>query len=216
MRRVLDTLLVAAIGFTLLVGSIQAHEEDAKPGTKPPSAMRKEMNLPQGAQLPAKKPNPSPKEKALAAQLAQLEKRRDALISKSAQLGAQLYNTQDPAERERLKRERIAVRKELGEVIQKRTQVYKAWQKTAMERWRRENPEAFQTPRGVPPGMQPGTSMPPQVIAKQIQIAQEQLAKLKKEGKPDTDPQVKMYKERIERYQQMLKSSAAKPAEPVR
>ncbi|MCS6830328.1 MAG: hypothetical protein RMM08_10460 [Armatimonadota bacterium] len=203
------------VSFGLLFGcslAAFAHEEPPKPTAQPPSVARKEMNLPPGAQIPKKVPKPSPKEKALSAQLQQLEKQRDALINKSAQLDRKRLSTQDPAERKRLDQQKLALVRELDEVVRKREAVYKAWQKAAMERWRKENPEAFQAPPGTPPGMPPG--MPPQIIAKQIQVAEEQLAKLKKQGKPDTDPQVKMYKERIDRYKQMLKSTAAKPPAP--
>ncbi|GIV15727.1 MAG: hypothetical protein KatS3mg022_1162 [Armatimonadota bacterium] len=197
---------IAAVAFAC-VTMAQAQEQGPKPVPRPPSIARKDMNLPPGAQVPssAKKSKPSPKEKALAAQLQQLEKQRDALINKSAELDRKRLSTQDPEERKRLDREKLALLQQLDKVVARREVVYRAWQKAAMERWRRENPEAFQTPPGMPPGM------PPQIIAKQIEIAQEQLAKLKKQGKPDTDPQVKMYKERIERYKQMLKASAAKP-----
>lgn len=201
----------------LLVGAVlaQAQEPSSKPAPKPvprpPSLMRKDLNLPPGAQVPAptKKSNPSPKEKALAAQLQQLEKQRDALINRSAELERKRLSTQDPEERKRLETQKLALLKELDTVVTKRNEVYRAWQKAAMERWRRDNPEAFQTPPGMPSGGVPG--MHPQIIAKQIEIAQEHLAKLKKQGKPDTDPQVQMYRERIERYKQMLKATAAKP-----
>lgn len=206
-----------AITTVFLAGVVLAQAQEAsptpgpKPIPKPPTVMRKELNLPPGAQVPApaKKPNPSPKEKALAAQLQQLEKQRDAIISKSAELDRKRLSTQDPEERKQLEKQKLALLKELDAVVTERNRVYKAWQRAAMERWRKENPEAFQTPPGMPPGMVPGMS--PQILAKQIQIAQEQIDKLKKQGKPDTDPQVKMYRERIERYKQMLKSTAAKP-----
>lgn len=205
--------VVATVAMVLLACAAfaQNKEQAPKPVLKPPSLIRKDLNLPPGAQVPTttKKPNPSPKEKALAKQLGQLEKQRDALIDKLAELDRKRLSAQDPAEQKRLEQEKLAVVKQLDVVVTKRDTVYKAWQKAAMERWRRENPEAFQTRPGMPPGMVPG--MPPQIIAKQIEIAQEQLAKLKKQGKPDTDPQVKMYKERLERYKQMLKASAAKP-----
>ncbi|MGC8785313.1 MAG: hypothetical protein ACP5RN_13125 [Armatimonadota bacterium] len=205
--------VAATVGMVLLACTVfaQSKEQAPKPVPKPPSLVRKDLNLPPGAQVPttSKKPNPSPKEKALAAQLRQLEKQRDALIDKLAQLDRKRLGTQDPAERKQIEQEKLVVVKQLDAVVTKRNAVYKAWQKAAMERWRKENPEAFQTPPGMPPGMAPG--MPPQIIAKQIEIAKEQLDKLKKQGKPDTDPQVKMYKERIERYTQMLKASAAKP-----
>lgn len=199
---------IAVAVVVLATGVTLAHEEtpEPKPVAKPP--LQKEMiNLPKGAQVPTKKPNPSPKGKALAAQLQQLEKQRDALIKQSMELDKKRMSTQDPAERKRLDAEKLQLVKRLAEVVQKRETVYKAWQKAAMERWRRENPEAFQSP----PGTLPGMTMPPQIIAKQIEIAKEQLAKLKKQGKPDTDPQVKMYRERIDRYTQMMKSVAAKP-----
>ncbi len=195
-------VVVLATGVTLA----QEKTPEPKPIAKPP-LQKKMINLPKGAQVPTKKPNPSPKEKALAAQLQQLEKQRDALIKQSMELDKKRMSTQDPAERKRLDAEKLQLVKRLAEVVQKRETVYKAWQKAAMERWRRENPEAFQSP----PGRLPGMTMPPQIIAKQIEIAKEQLAKLKKQGKPDTDPQVKMYRERIERYTQMMKSVAAKP-----
>lgn len=205
--------VVATVAMVLLACAVfaQGKEQAPKPVLKPPSLARKNLNLPPGAQVPAttKKPKPSPKEKALAAQLGQLEKRRDALINKLAEVNRKRLNAQDPAEQKRLEQQKLAIVKELDAVVAKREAVYRAWQKAAMERWRRENPEAFQTKPGMPPGMAPG--MPPQIIAKQIEVAKEQLAKLKKQGKPDTDPQVKMYKERIERYTQMLKASAAKP-----
>jgi hypothetical protein len=207
-------LASAVVIFAGVIKPLWAQGEHSKPVPQPPAAAKKDLNLPQGAQSPApqKKSTPSPKEKALAPQLTQLEKRRDALINKSVQLGIRLQNTTDPAERKRLEADRRALMAEMDQVVKKRAEVYRAWQKAAMERWRRDNPEAFQTPPGMPPGMAPGMS--PQVLAKQIEIAKEQLAKLKKEGKPDTDPQVKMFKERIERYQQMLKASAAKPVVP--
>ncbi|MEJ5252615.1 MAG: hypothetical protein HPY54_15695 [Chthonomonadetes bacterium] len=206
MMRLSVPIALAVVFLTTVV--VLAHEEPKEPTpvAKPP--LQKEMiNLPKGAQVPTKKPNPSPKEKALAAQLQQLEKRRDALIKQSMELDRKRFSTQDPAERRRLDAEKLQLVKQLDEVVKKRDTVYKAWQKAAMERWRRENPEAFQSPPGMPPGM----TMPPQIIAKQIEIAKEQLAKLKKQGKPDTDPQVKMYKERIARYTQMMKMTAAKP-----
>ncbi len=205
--------VVATVAMVLLAGAAfaQSKEQAPKPVLTPPSPVRKDLNLPPGAQVPTatKKPKPSPKEKALAAQLGQLEKQRDALITRLAEVDRKRLNTQDAAEREQLQQQKLAIVKELDAVVAKREAVYKAWQTAAMERWRKENPEAFQTTPGMPPGMAPG--MPPQIIAKQIEIAKEQLAKLKKQGKPDTDPQVKMYKERIERYTQMLKASAAKP-----
>lgn len=207
------SVIAATTVFLVCTVLAQAQEPSPKPVPKPtprpPSIMRKDMNLPPGAQVPKKTPKPSPKEKALAAQLQQLEKQRDALINKSAELERKRLSTQDPEERKRLDREKLALLQQLDKVVVRREAVYRAWQKAAMERWRKENPEAFQTPPGMPPGMTPG--MPPQIIAKQIEIAQEQLAKLKKQGKPDTDPQVKMYRDRIERYKQMLKASAAKP-----
>ncbi len=214
MIRTLAAVAVTAV-FVITSGAL-AHEEPPKPVAKPPTIMKKELNLPPGAQVPTKpkQSKPSPKEKALAEQLAALEKRRDQLIEQSRQLDQKRFATTDPAERKRLDQRKLALVKELDAVVSKRAEVYKAWQKAAMERWRRDNPEAFQTPPGMPPGMPPGTSMPPQIIAKQIEIAKEQLAKLKKEGKPDTDPQVKMYQERIQRYTQMLKSAAAKPPAP--
>lgn len=203
--------VVATVAIAILVvSSAWAHEEPPKPVAQPSAPA---MNLPPKAQVPKKQPQPSPKEKALLAQLTQLEKQRDALIQKSAELDKKRFSTQDPEERKRLDQQKLALLKEMDAVVTKRNTVYKAWQKAAMERWRKENPEAFQTPPGMPPGMAPG--MPPQIIAKQIEIAKEQLAKLKKQGKPDTDPQVKMYKERIERYQQMLKAASAKPPKPA-
>lgn len=203
-------MIVALAGVLWCATALWAQEGAPKPVAKPSVPA---MNLPPKAQVPAKKSQPSPKEKALLAQLNQLEKRRDILIQKSAELDKRRFSTQDPEERQRLDQQKLALLKEMDAVVTKRNQVYRAWQKAAMERWRKENPEAFQTPPGMPPGMAPG--MPPQIIAKQIEIAKEQLAKLKKEGKPDTDPQVKMYKERIERYQQMLKTSAARPLKPA-
>jgi len=202
-------VVVVLAGALLWTTAARAHEEPPKPVPKPPAPA---MNLPPKAQVPTKKSQPSAKEKALLARLVQLEKQRDALIQRSAELDKKRLSTQDPAERKRLDQQKLALLKEMDAVVTKRSEVYKAWQKAAMERWRKENPEAFQTPPGMPPGMAPGMS--PQVLAKQIEIAKEQLAKLKKEGKPDTDPQVKMYKERIERYQQMLKATAAKPPTP--
>jgi len=202
-------VVVVLAGALFWATAVCAQEGSPKPVPKPSAPA---MNLPPKAQVPTKKPQPSAKEKALLAQLTQLEKQRDILIQKSAELDKKRLSTQDPAERKRLDQQKLALLKEMDAVVTKRNAVYKAWQKAAMERWRKENPEAFQTPPGMPPGMAPG--MPPQVIAKQIEIAKEQLAKLKKQGKPDTDPQVKMYKERIERYQQMLKASAARPVGP--
>lgn len=203
---------VAVTAVFLLTGVAFAQEKTPSHEPAPKLAVIKEgrTNLPKGAQLPTKKPNPSPKEKALVAQLHQLEKQRDALINKSIELDRKRLSTQDPAERKRLDNEKLALVKRLDEVVKKRAAVYKAWQQAAMERWRKENPEAFQTPPGMPPGM----TMPPQVIAKQIEIAKEQLAKLKKQGKPDTDPQVKMYRERIKRYTEMLKASSGRPPMP--
>lgn len=203
--------MVATVAIALLViSSAWAQERAPKPVAKPSVPV---TNLPPKAEVPTKKPQPSPKEKALLAQLTQLEKQRDALIQKSAELDKKRFSTQDPEERKRLDQQKLALLKEMDAVVTKRNTVYKAWQKAAMERWRKENPEAFQTPPGMPPGMAPG--MPPQIIAKQIEIAKEQLAKLKKQGKPDTDPQVKMYKERIARYQQMLKAASTKPPKPA-
>ena len=204
------TLTGVAIAAVFLFSSgIFAYEEPSKPVAKSPTLMKKEMNLPPGAQVPTQKKEskPSPKEQALANQLAQLEKRRDQLIERAREVDSKRLSTADPAERKQLDQQKLALVKELDAVVTKRAEVYKAWQNAAMERWRRDNPEAFQTPPNMPPGM----TMSPQVIAKQIEIAKEQLAKLKKEGKPDTDPQVKMYQERIQRYTQMLKASAAKP-----
>lgn len=203
---------VAVTVVFLLASAAFAQEKTGSPKPVPKPAVIKEqmLNLPKGAQVPTKKPNPSPREKALAAQLHQLEKQRDALINKSIELDKKRLSTQDPAERKRLDNEKMALVKQLDEVVRKRSAVYKAWQKAAMERWRKENPEAFQASPGMPPGM----SMPPQVIAKQIEIAKEQLAKLKKQGKPDNDPQVKMYQERIERYTKMLKAPSGRPPMP--
>ncbi|GIV20856.1 MAG: hypothetical protein KatS3mg023_2607 [Armatimonadota bacterium] len=203
-------VMVALAGVLACTSALWAQEEAPKPVAKPPAPA---MNLPPKAQVPKKPPQPSPREKALMAQLNQLEKQRDILIQKSAELDRKRFSTQDPAERKRLEQQKLALLKEMDAVVTKRNAVYKAWQKAAMERWRKENPEAFQSPPGMPPGMTPG--MPPQIIAKQIEIAKEQLAKLKKQGKPDTDPQVKMYQERIQRYQQMLKASAARPSKPA-
>lgn len=203
---------VAVTAVFLLTGVAFAQEKTQSPKPVPKPAVMKEgtITLPKGAQVPTKKPNPSPKEKALAAQLQQLEKQRDALINKSIELDRKRLSTQDPAERKRLDDEKLVLVKQLDEIVKKRSVVYKAWQQAAMERWRKENPEAFQAPPGMPPGM----TMPPQVIAKQIEIAKEQLAKLKKQGKPDTDPQVKMYQERIERYTKMLKAPSGRPPMP--
>jgi len=205
MMRYLGVMVTATAA--ILTGVAFAQTQAPQPVARPPALVRKDLNLPPGARVPVtqKKSKPSPKEKALAAQLNQLEKQRDALINKSVEIEKKRLNTQDPAERKRLEQQKIALLKELDAVVTKRNAVYKAWQKAAMERWRKENPEAFQTPPGMPPGT------PPQIIARQIQMEEEQLAKLKKQGKPDNDPQVKMHKERLERYKQMLKASAAKP-----
>lgn len=203
-------VVVTAVFLLTSVAFAQEKTQSPKPVPKPAVIKEGMINLPKGAQIPTKKPNPSPKEKALAAQLQQLEKQRNALINKSIELDRKRLSTQDPAERKRLDNEKLALVKQLDEVVRKRAAVYKAWQKAAMERWRKENPEAFQSPSGMPPGM----TMPPQVIAKQIEIAKEQLAKLKKQGKPDTDPQVKMYQERIERYTKMLKAPSGRPPMP--
>lgn len=206
MKSVVPATVTAAFLLTS-VAVAQEKKQAPKPVPKPAVIKEQMLNLPKGAQVPTKTPNPSPKEKALAAQLHQLEKQRDALINESIELDKKRLSTQDRAERKRLDNEKLAVVKRLDEITKKRAAVYKAWQKAAMERWRKENPEAFQTPPGMPHGM----TMPPQVIAKQIEIAKEQLAKLKKQGKPDTDPQVKMYQERIERYTKMLKAPSGRP-----
>lgn len=187
-------------------------QEVQKPTKMPPAVAREEMNLPPGAEATAKRkpPEPSPKEKALAAQLKQIEQQRDRLIQQAVELDRKRMNTSNPAERKRLDQQKLALVKQMDEVVRKRNAVYKAWQNAAIERWRKENPEAFQSPPGAPPGSMP-PGMTPQVIARQIQIAEQQLAKLKQQGKPDTDPQVKMYRERIERYKQMMRSVAARP-----
>lgn len=201
-------VVVATGAIMLLCTSLSwAQEEAPKPVLKPAEPAMK--NLPPKAQVPKKQPQPSAKEKALLAQLSQLEKQRDALIKRSAELDRKRFSTQDPEERKRLDRQKLDLLKEMDAVVTRRKEVSTAWQKAAMERFRKESPEAFQSPPGMPPGMAPGMS--PQTIAKQIEIAKEQLSKLKKEGKPDNDPQVKMYRERVERYTQMLKASAAKP-----
>lgn len=196
---------VAVSALFLFTSAVFAHEEPHKPTAKPSATTHKDINVSTDA-TPKKQSVPSPKEKALATQLEQLQKRRDALIKKSMQLDKKRLATQDVAERKRLDQEKVNLVKELDTVEKKRMQTYRAWQIVAMERWRRDNPEAFQTPPSMPQGM----IAPPQVIAKQIEIAKEQLAKLKKEGKPDTDPQVKMYRERVDRYTQMMKATAAK------
>ncbi|MCS6949882.1 MAG: hypothetical protein NZ520_05400 [bacterium] len=208
------SLVIALSSLTVQLAIVAlAHEEPPKPAPRTPTVAREPVNTPPGAQVPNRKPpEPSPKEKALLKQLRQLESQRDALIKRSVELDRKRLNAQDPAERKRLDEQKLALVRQLDTVERKRIETYRAWQNAAIERWRKENPELAQTPPGAPPGMPPGPS--PQVIAKQIQIAEEQLAKLKKEGKPDTDPQVKMYRERIERYRNMLKSTAARPPVP--
>jgi len=210
MVKSLIAVAVTAVFLATSIAFAQEKTQTPKPVPKPAIIKEEMLNLPKGAPLPKKKPNPSPREKALAAQLHQLEKQRDALINRSVELDRKRFSTQDPAERKRLDAQKLELVKQLAEVIKKRDAVYRAWQKAAMERWRKENPEAFQAPPGMPPGM----TMPPQIIAKQIEIAKEQLAKLKKQGKPDTDPQVKMYQERIERYTKMLKTPSGRPPIP--
>lgn len=207
MSRWLMILVVGGVVF----GAAQA-QEAPKPTATPPTVARKELNLPPGAEATAKRkpPEPSPKEKALAAQLRQLEQQRDRLIQQSIELERKRLNTTDPAERKRLDQQKMALVRQMDEVVRKRNDVYKAWQNAAVERWRKENPEAFQSPPGAPPGATP-PAMNPQVLARQIQIAEQQLAKLKQQGKPDTDPQVKMYRERVERYKRMMQSVAVKP-----
>lgn len=197
-----------------VVPTALAQQEAPKPVPRIPTMTKQMVNPPPGAQVPNKKPpEPSPKEKALLKQLRQLESQRDALIQRSMELDRKRLSTQDPAERKRLDQQKLALVRQLDTVERRRIETYRAWQNAAIERWRKENPEMEQMAAGAPPGMPPGPT--PQVLAKQIQIAEEQLAKLKKEGKPDTDPQVKMYRERIERYRNMLKSTAARPAAPA-
>ncbi|MGB9880136.1 MAG: hypothetical protein ACPLRM_05170, partial [Anaerolineae bacterium] len=113
--------VAATVGMVLLACTVfaQSKEQAPKPVPKPPSLVRKDLNLPPGAQVPttSKKPNPSPKEKALAAQLRQLEKQRDALIDKLAQLDRKRLGTQDPAERKQIEQEKLVVVKQLDAVV---------------------------------------------------------------------------------------------------
>lgn len=197
----------ALIAFGAVDGAMAHPPEEHQP--KAPKLEKQEMKLPEEALLPEKPPPPpSPREKALLAQVQALEKQRDGILKRLMKVDQQRLQTTDPAERKRLDQQKMALVQELNNTMKRHKSTRAEWQKAMVERWKKANPNPPPMPgRPMPPGMVP----PPEVLSKQIQVAQEQLDKLKKQGKPDSDPQVKMYQERIARYKSMLKMTGTPP-----